>query len=209
MQVLALIGDVVASRGLVERGQFQRRLGKVLTQTSRTAPNLASPYTITLGDEFQAVYRKADFLFADVFAIMAEIHPVRTRFAIGVGELTTRINPDQALGMDGPAFHDARAALTALKTDKRVLRIAGGPNQGWRMADHVLNLLSHQIAGWSRNRLLILSGLLRGRAVKDIEAGLQISRVAVYKNIRAAALDDVVGICQELERALNQAMRNQ
>ena len=209
MRVITVIADIVASKDLGQRAVFQRRLEKLLRKITDGAGDLASPYTITLGDEFQAVYRKADFLFADLFAIMAEIHPVRTRFAIGVGELTTRINPDQALGMDGPAFHDARAALTALKADKRLLRIAGGPNQGWRMADHVLNLLSHQVSGWSRNRLLILSGLLRGRPVKDIEAGLQISRVAVYKNIRAAALDDVVGICQELERALNQAMRNQ
>ena len=42
----------------------------------------------------------------------------------------------------------------------------------------------------------------------EIEAGLTISRVAVYKNIRAAALDDVVGICHELTRALNQALRD-
>ncbi|MEO6003144.1 MAG: SatD family protein [Opitutus sp.] len=208
MRVIALIADIVASRNLGQRAAFQRRLEKALQKITAGARDLASPYTITLGDEFQAVYRKSDFLFADVFTIMADIHPVRARFAIGVGELTTKINPEQALGMDGPAFHDARAALTALKADKRLLRIAGASMPDWGMADHVLNLLSHQVAGWSRNRLLIVSGLLRGRSVKEIEAGLQISRVAVYKNIRAAALDDVVGICQELERALNQAMRN-
>jgi len=208
MQVLALIGDVVASRGLVERGQFQRRLGKVLAQTSRNAPNLASPYTITLGDEFQAVYRKADLLFADVFEIMAAIHPVRTRMAVGVGALTTRVNPTQALGMDGPAFHEARSALIALKQDKRLLRIGGQPAGSWALSNHILNLLSHQVEGWSQNRLFVTAGLLRGRPVKEIEEGMHISRVAVYKNIRAAALDEVVGICHELERALNHALRS-
>jgi hypothetical protein len=208
MQFIAVIGDIVASRVLVQRGVFQRRLGKVLDQTSGGARHLASPYTITLGDEFQAVYRKADLLFADVFGIMAEIHPVRTRLAFGIGELVTRINPTQALGMDGPAFHEARAALTALKVDERLLRIGGQPADAWVLANHVLNLLSHQVAGWSRNRLLVMEGLLRERPVKEIEKGLKISRVAVYKNIRAAALDDLVGICQELERALNLALRN-
>jgi hypothetical protein len=208
MQVLALIGDVVASKELSQRSVFQRRLGKVLAQTSGAARHLVSPYTLTLGDEFQAVYRNADLLFADIFGIMAEIHPVRIRLALGVGALTTKINPVQALGMDGPAFHGARAALIALKEDKRLLRIAEQPGDSWLLANHVLNFLSHQVEGWSRNRLLIVSGLLRGRTVKEIEEGLQISRVAVYKNIRAAALDDLKGICHELERALNQALRN-
>jgi len=61
---------------------------------------------------------------------------------------------------------------------------------------------------WSRNRLLILEGLLRGKAVREIEDGLQISRVAIYKNIRAAALDDVVGICHELTEAMGRALRS-
>lgn len=208
MQVIAIIGDIVASKKVGQRGAFQRRLGKVLDATSRNARHLASPYTITLGDEFQAVYRKADQLFADVFTIMAEIHPVDTRLVLGVGELTTRINPTQALGMDGPAFYEARAALTALKEDERLLRIGAQPKETWALSNHILNLLSHQIEGWSRNRLLVMAGLLRGKAVKEIEEGLQISRVAVYKNIQAAALDEVVGICHELERAMNQSLRN-
>jgi hypothetical protein len=207
MQVIAIIGDIVGSKQLAERNVFQRRLAKVLAQTSADARHLASPYTITLGDEFQAVYRKAEMLFADVFTIMAEIHPVRARIVLGAGALTTRINPAQALGMDGPAFHDARTALSALKEDKRLLRIAGRPGESWLLANHMLNFLSHHVKGWSRNRLFVAAGLLRGRAVKEIEEGLKISRVAVYKNIRAAALDEVVGICQELERALNQALR--
>ncbi len=208
MQVIAIIGDIVASKKVGQRGAFQRRLGKILETTSQNARHLASPYTITLGDEFQAVYRKADQLFADLFTIMAEIHPVRTRLVLGVGELTTRINAAQALGMDGPAFYEARAALTALKEDERLLRIGGQPAETWALSNHVLNLLSHQIEGWSHNRLLVMAGLLRGKAVKEIEEGLQISRVAVYKNIQAAALDEVVGICHELERAMNQALRH-
>jgi hypothetical protein len=208
MRFIVVIGDIVASRALAQRAVFQRRFSKALDERTREARHLASPFTITLGDEFQAVYRKADLLLADAFTIMAEIHPVRTRLAYGVGELSTRINPAQALGMDGPAFHNARAALTLLKESGGLLRIAGQPAEDWALINHVLSLLSHQVENWSRNRLLIMAGLLRGRAVKEIEEGLKISRVAVYKNIRAAALDDVQGICQELERALNQALRD-
>lgn len=205
--MVAIIGDVVASKAMASRAVFQRKLAKVLAGAGRDARGLASPYTITLGDEFQAVYRAADTLFADVFTIMAEIHPVRARFALGVGELATRLNPAQALGMDGPVFHQARAALTELKVDERLLRIAGAEPEAWRLANGVLNLLSHAVEGWSRNRLLVMAGLLRGRTVREIEEGMKISRVAVYKNIRTAALDDVKDVCEELGAALNRTLR--
>lgn len=208
MQVIALIGDLVDSKALAQRAVFQRRLAKVLAGVSGGGTALASPYTITLGDEFQAVYRGASGVWADLVTILAEIHPVQARFALGVGELTTRINSQQALGMDGPAFHRARAALGTLKENGWLLRIEGEPPEPWLLANHVLNFLSHQLEGWSRNRLLILAGLLKGMAVKEIEEGLKISRVAVYKNIRAAALDEVVAICHEFTAALNRALRD-
>lgn len=205
MKVVAVIGDVVASKTLARRGAFQRRLDKALQRANAEAASLASPYTITLGDEFQAVYREAKTVLGDIVAILAEIHPVRARFALGVGELTTRINPEQALGMDGPAFHQAREALTGLKESGRLLRVAGENVEAWALANHALNLISHQLEGWTQNRLLVLAGLLRGQPVKDVS--VRISRVAVYKNIRAAALDDVVGICHELASSIDRELR--
>ena len=207
MQVIAVIGDLVGSKALAERAALQRKLKKQLERVSKDAKGLASPYTLTLGDEFQAVYRGAESVLGDIVALLAEIHPVRARFALGVGALTTRINAQQALGMDGPAFHQARAALMALKEDRRLLRVAGSEPKDWAFANHVLNLLSHQVEGWTQNRLRVLAGLLREKSVKEIEGGLEISRVAIYKNIRAAALDEVAGICHELSAALGRALR--
>lgn len=207
MQVIAVIGDLVGSKALADRSALQRKLKKQLQRASREAKGLASPYTLTLGDEFQAVYRGAESVLADVVTLLAEIHPVRARFAFGIGALTTRINAEQALGMDGPAFHQARAALVALKEDRRLLRVAGSDEKTWALVNHVMDLLSHHMGGWSQNRLRVLAGLLQKRAVKEIEEGLQISRVAIYKNIRAAALDEIAGICHEVSAAMERTLR--
>src|SRR5438270_579082 len=116
MQAIAIIGDIVDSKDIARRDAFQRKLAKALTARGKEKKSgLVSPYTITLGDEFQAVYRSAHHLWTDIITLLGDIHPVQARFAIGVGELTTRINHRQALGMDGPAFHRARAAITELK----------------------------------------------------------------------------------------------
>src|SRR4051812_44362234 len=113
MQAIAIIGDIVASKDPRRRDAFQRQLAKALAARNREkGSGLVSPYTITLGDEFQAVYRSARNLWTDIVTLLAEIHPVQARFALGVGDLTTRLNRRQALGMDGPAFHRTRAAIT-------------------------------------------------------------------------------------------------
>jgi hypothetical protein len=211
MKVLALIGDIVDSKQLERRGEFQTKLAALLKSVSTRNPALASPYTITLGDEFQAVYKSPDTLFADLFSILAEIHPVRARFAVGIGPLSTSINKKQALGMDGPAFHRAREAIMALKGTTYLVRFQGEPaaregEDSWKLLTHLLNVLSHQIDGWGQNRLRIMHGLLAGKTVVEMEKELRISKVAVYKNINAATLDEIKGLCTEITRLLKKEL---
>jgi hypothetical protein len=213
VKYLTLIGDIVDSKALPRRAEFQDRLAETLKGVSARNPALVSPYTLTLGDEFQAVYKSADRLFADVFEILTEIHPARARFAIGVGELTTPINRKQALGMDGPAFHRAREAITELKKTGYLLRLAGEPAKDagtdpWKLLNHLLNFASSRIGSWEKNRLRIVHGLLTGETVADLEKELSISNVAVYKNINAAALDEWCGLCEEITRILNQKLKS-
>lgn len=213
MKYLAIIGDVVDSKRLSQRGEFQLQLADALKRTSHRNSTLASPYTITLGDEFQAVYRNADRLFSDLFSIWRDIHPGEARFAIGVGEMSTAINPKQALGMDGPAFHRAREAITELKkTDYRIWLQGEPAPQGpafdhWELLNSLFKLVSHKIGAWEKNRLHVMCALLAGRPVSEIEGELGISKVAIYKNINAAALDEWKGLCDQVTRFLNQELK--
>jgi hypothetical protein len=207
VNVIALIGDLVGSKSIERRAVFQRRFAQVLALRTDEAAGLASPFTLTLGDEFQAVYRSADSLWRDIMEILAAIHPVQARFAIGVGELSTRLNPEQALGMDGPAFHLARSAMTSLKESGKRLLVGAANDANWRLANHSLALISHQLESWNQKRFRILAGLLRGRSVRELETALKISKVAVYKNINVAALDDIAAICHEISRAINLELR--
>jgi hypothetical protein len=214
MPYLALIGDLVDSKNVSRRGDSQKKLSAALKRINDRKPRpVESPYTITLGDEFQAVYRTADTLFLDIFSIMAEMHPVGIRFGVGLGELTTPINAKQALGMDGPAFHRARAVITELKKSGYLLGVQGEPApQGraydpWGLFNHLFNFVSHKVGRWERNRLHILAGLLANQPVAEIEEELEVSKVAVYKNINAAALDELAGLCNHISRFLNAELK--
>jgi hypothetical protein len=206
MKIAALIGDIVRSRELDHRPQFQHLLENTLQGINGEAEGLGSPYTITLGDEFQAVYTDSIVLFADIFEILAKIFPVKARFAIGIGELTTALNPRQALGMDGPVFHQARDTIMRMKKGDTLVALAAPTMPIWTLANHSFAYYSRQILKWDQNRLWILSMMLRGEKPVEIIERLEISKVAVYKNIHAGGLDELAPFCQELSRAINLAL---
>lgn len=210
MTCLVIIGDVIASRHLPARAQFQRRLRGLLQSLNQRRKGLASPYTLTLGDEFQAVYRTADTCLADILALMAEIAPVRARFAVGVGEIVTPINPAQAIGMDGPAFHRARELLTSLKAQRRLLGVAGAPGGalGAALVQASLAVLSGQVEGWRPNRLKLLARLLSGESTGELAKHTGITTRAVNKNIYAADLDEWKRLLDEVTRLLNAELKS-
>lgn len=184
----------------------------MLADTGEMKTDIASPWTITLGDEFQAVYKGAGTLFADIMGIMAQIHPVLMRVSIGVDVLTTSLNPDQALGMDGPAFHKARQAMTNLKRDKnRLIYISGDDIKQWVLPNLVLELISRRVRKWDSNRFKILARLMRTEPqdIKNIADELGISQTAVYKNIRNAMLPTIVKTCNNLAEKLDETLRQE
>ena len=206
MKVIALIGDISESRKVKKRDELQKKLRAALEEVNRDNPALLSPFTITLGDEFQAVYRNADRLFRDLWTILLRIFPQKVRFSFGVGILTTEINPQQAIGMDGPAFYHARSGIQELKKSDYLFRIVGDRIPYQNLLNQTLNLISHESSNWGMNRLKILIGLLEGKNAASLAQELSISRVAVYKNIKAGALEVIHELGNEIRAILNRQL---
>lgn len=206
MRSIVVIGDVVGSRALKARGVFQRKLETLLAAVSSGNASLASPYTLTLGDEFQAVYRRPKGLFADLVRIRAGCLPVEVRFSVALGRISTAINPRQALGMDGPAFHTARARIERLKETGGLFSLAGDLPGDAATREAVQALASGWTEGWKANRWAILLGLLGGQTVAQLALELGISEPAVYKNIHAGRLETWVDLLRREETLLGGAM---
>ena len=118
----AMIGDLINSKKLPaeDRAAIQERLKALLNGVNENFSSfLVSPFLMTLGDEFQGVLTAAkpaleiiDFLGQNLLEF-----PIQIRYGIGIGELSTNINREQALGDDGPAYHYARQGIEHLKKD--------------------------------------------------------------------------------------------
>lgn len=205
---IVLIGDIEASKelGREERHQVQVTLKEVFEEINDSSAVLESPYTVTLGDEFQAVYSRADGLFIHIWKILAALHPVKVRFSIGIGQITTSLNREQSLGMDGPAFHLARGGIELLKKNGYLFNISvEGRNSAINSAlNNSLYLFSDQVRSWNKNRLSILYMIENGKNYKQITKELGISEPAFYKNKEAASLDVVIDLFKDVSEIINE-----
>lgn len=118
-QYIAIIGDIVDSKKIQDRGKVQVRLQDTLSAVNMLYNNsIASNFIITLGDEFQGLLKNGEDTMKILEQIEYEMYPVKIRFGIGIGEITTEINPKMSLGADGPAYYNARQMIEELKLIK-------------------------------------------------------------------------------------------
>lgn len=117
----AMIGDLIGSKKLLadEREAVQNRLRQLLDEmNTRFSEYLASPFLVTLGDEFQGLLTAAEPALEIIEYIDRGLarHQVRMRYGLGLGGISTGpVNRVQALGDDGPAYHRAREGVDILK----------------------------------------------------------------------------------------------
>ncbi len=125
--MVILMADIVGS---------SKRKGKALMADFKVAVawinkmdrhHIASPLTITLGDEFQAVVKNADGALQIIFDLeqylMRLKNPFKLRFIIHEGEIETRLNRKIAYEMLGPGLTQARDGLVALKSSRSRFKI--------------------------------------------------------------------------------------
>jgi hypothetical protein len=205
VKVIVVIGDIVASSRYDDRAALQERLSEALARVNR-ASTPASIFTITAGDEVEAVYSRGDTVVRDILSIIGSIHPVRMRFSIAIGSITTKLDPLNPLTADGPAFHEARRVIMELKANKEMLRISSEPGVDVAFENNAARLLALHVADWRPKRWEVYRQLSAGELISDIWREVGISSVAVYKNRRAGAMDLIIDLADDIGKALTRKL---
>jgi len=127
MLYIAIIGDIVNSKKIADRCKVQKQLAETLNIVNQKyKDDIASKFMITLGDEFQGLLKCGRNTINIIQEIERKLHPIKIRFGIGIGKISTPINPDMPLGADGPAYHNARRMIDELKKlEKKNMTSAG------------------------------------------------------------------------------------
>ena len=210
---LALIADVIDSKMVQERLDLQKQVGKTLQKMNELFGDyLASRFTLTLGDEFQALLKVDAPIFQIIDTLRSELTPTQLRFGIGLGEIVTAIDPLQSVGADGPAYWNARAAINFVhqKNDYGNTQIyfsSGKENQdffvnaliasgeairsSWRDSQEeiLLNLLKRSVYSESFSQQDLAQSLSINPSA--LSKRLKSSSIRVYLRGRAAALASI------------------
>ena len=210
---LALIADVIDSKMVQERFDLQKQVEKTLQKMNELFGDyLVSRFTLTLGDEFQALLKVGAPIFQIIDTLRSELPPTQLRFGIGLGAIVTAIDPLQSVGADGPAYWNARAAINFVhqKNDYGNTQIyfsSGKENQdffvnaliasgeairsGWRDSQEeiLLNLLKRSVYSESFSQQDLAQSLSINPSA--LSKRLKSSSIRVYLRGRAAALASI------------------
>ncbi len=123
MHYIAIIGDMKDSKKIENRSQVQEKLSAVLRYVNTAyRADISAKFIITLGDEFQGLLQSKAHILDIVKYIQREMYPVKLRFGIGFGEISTNIFCEAAIGADGPAYYAARETIEQLHEQERKLK---------------------------------------------------------------------------------------
>jgi hypothetical protein len=186
---IAVIGDVIASRALpaAGRARLQRHLQAAIPDFNRRwGKSLAARFAVTLGDEWQCLLTSAAPIWEMAHVIRATLGEVEWVIACGRGPVTTPLAKGVAAPeVDGPCFHEARAAMDGAKRSRRLFAFGG-----FGVAEPLLNGLASYDAAlyWSWTpRQRHAAKLLRQGGPALAAQQLHVSRSAVSHLARRMA----------------------
>src|SRR5881396_1644579 len=126
---VALIADAVHSRALpaARRARLQSALRAALKDfNTRYRRFLAARFAVTLGDELQCLLTSAEPVWEIAHQLRFRFPEVEWVVACGRGPIATPLAAT-APEIDGPCFHEARAALDRAKPGRLVFALGGFP----------------------------------------------------------------------------------
>ena len=181
---IALIADMISSRALSasRRARVQEKFTDLIDGLNRLyKADLRARFVITLGDEFQGLLRNPEIVPQLVWTLEKSFTDRPLRLGFGYGRIHTSIK-EYAINLDGPALHNARAAIDRAKHHD----LRGGVFDGFGPSlDPALNgfarILHHQRNNWPERQRAVIMQLHEGRKGTEIASDLGITKQAVSR----------------------------
>lgn len=213
--MIAVIGDIIKSKSILDRHKTQQDLQRVLLQINqRHQAMLASRFTITLGDEFQGLIKDGNGLLHILDEISFSLRPIGLRFGIGVGTLTTEVDPTTSIGADGPAYWKAREAIEFIHKNNDYGRAnihlsVQEQDDTVNLINQILKLTALQVSGWRDSQIEVYKIILEEDLMEPEEIShqkiadkLDILTSSLTRRFESSGIKRYMSACREVELAL-------
>ncbi len=168
---IAIIGDIIESKQVNNRAELQEAIQAAFDQVDSKYPNMIqSKFTLTLGDEFQALLKPSK----EIFKLLEELDyliPVPFRYGLGYGTLSTDFDKEVSIGADGPAYWYAREAIETIH------------DQNWSGKTNGYIITKDEVFDQTLNNLILLSDTLKdGWTALQKETFYALLKEDIYSN---------------------------
>ena len=172
----AINGDVIDSKHCDTLSIFQKMSGVLDEINTKYKKDVAKPFEITLGDEFQGLLKNPDHIFEIIEHFRFAFENIKLRYGVGVGEIPTGLGDTRTtLGTNGDAWWLARQATSLVKanhekgisgrTDLLVLGIEDPTVQ--TIINQMIVLLHIIRDRWTKHQTSILRKLMNDQGYDD------------------------------------------
>ncbi|MEX0720705.1 MAG: SatD family protein [Balneolaceae bacterium] len=159
-----LMGDVVSSSEY-DAKVLRSKLKALVEGCNHTMEKKTlSPYTITLGDEFQGISKSLEtaietFFYFEEECLRKEIE-FKLHYVLHYGEIETEINKDIAYEMMGPGLTKARKTLSSKKRERKRFEFDLSDKELTEQLTRIFEVLDAIILSWKKEDFPLIISMI-------------------------------------------------
>lgn len=192
--IVVLIGDVVASRQVVDRRKLAEQVTRGMKSAGATfARHLLAPPAKTAGDSVVLALSVPDDGYNIAVLLDRTIWPQQFRWAMASGTVDVGLRSRIVGEMDGPAFHRAAGALHRAREENLpfALDLGDRSEASQRVVEWLIRLCADIRSSWTPAEARVAHLMNDARRQLDVARKLGISPQAVAQTLRRGRYQDL------------------
>lgn len=167
-----LMGDVIASSDY-DAQALGKNLKELVNAANETLKKQTlSPYTVTLGDEFQGVTSSLQSGIETLFYLeeqrLVKGCEFKLHYVLHYGKIETPINPETSYGMLGKGLTQARKKLTAKKRERKRFNFDLGEEEFSTQLNRLFEVLDGITERWKPDDFALITDMINNDNDREV-----------------------------------------
>ncbi|WP_018126631.1 SatD family protein [Balneola vulgaris] len=189
-----LMGDVVSSATYDAQSLSKQLKALVHAVNEDHSADIQSPFTITLGDEFQGVTQSLEATIAILFSFEEECLrqelPFKLHYAFHIGKIDTPINPDIAYEMMGEGLTTTREILTNKKRNRLRFEFLLQDKQQTLQLNRLFEVLDALILNWKQEDFPLILDMIENENNAEVGELHNKNRDQIWKRRKTLMINE-------------------
>ena len=205
LRFYVVLGDVIHSRRITDRDDFQRRIEKTCRIVNTLySEDIYADFKILKGiDEMGGVLTSMSRTYGIITTILEEIYPNLMRFVLVFDYIDTAVATRDVTKMDGPAFHKASDMIYKLKSSRLICDISANDKIIDTMVAGQINSILLMKINWSIRQHQVVVDYERAMNQSEVAENFGITQQAVSKILNRSMWGEIKQIEENLSFALH------